>query len=70
MEILNTKSYMHGKLPLKYLVKTDLHQQQGVQFLDEPKVKEIRQLYANGSKCGEIKNDWTLQEFIFNPIFY
>ena len=59
MAILETKNYMHGKLPLKYLVKTDLHQQKGVMFLEENVIKQIQKNYENGTKCGEIKGDWT-----------
>lgn len=44
------------------------HKGEGVRVVDQEEENELKKLYENGSKCGEIKKSYLVQKYIYNPL--
>jgi hypothetical protein len=72
-EYLNTTEYKELKSnQIPFMQKLGAghgsHGARGVQPFDDAKEAIIKEVYANGSKCGEIKDNTVMQGFIANPL--
>ena len=70
---INSSHYERRKKeesPILYVIKVGfgVHRGAGVFIFDEENEKYYKELYGNGSKCGEIEENLIAQEYIHDPL--
>ena len=68
----NSRAYTNLKKERKIVyirkIGANIHQGAGVQPVNDEEEANLRRIYKNGQLCGQIKENYILQHFIYNPL--
>jgi len=71
-KVFNSEQYqaMKKEKRIVYIRKvgSGSHRGQGVQPVNDDEEADIRAIYANGAKCGIVKKNYIIQDYVANPL--
>jgi len=70
--ILNSVEYEEAKKEKHLLfmrkIASGAHRGEGVQPVDKTEEADLKRMYGNGKKCGNVKKNYIIQSYIHNPL--